>query len=143
MGASGNRDCQWSSRSALKDFAENALTISAGSLFQNGTARSLKAYWRRRVILNHNTRLCRRRLARLGDDTTVPPVQPCLRVLHTPHHASWIVLERTPHFYHCRCLKSISSNANWIRHGMAHYQKSRDLSISITLPPSLVRTGKQ
>ncbi len=31
--ALGNRDCQLASRSALKDFIEDALTISAGSLF--------------------------------------------------------------------------------------------------------------
>ncbi len=40
MGTSGNRDCQRASRSALKDFTDDALTISAGSLFQNGTART-------------------------------------------------------------------------------------------------------
>ncbi len=28
MGTSENRDCQWASRSALKDFAEDALSIS-------------------------------------------------------------------------------------------------------------------
>ncbi len=39
MGTLGNRDCQRESRSALKDFTDDALTISAGSLFQNGTAR--------------------------------------------------------------------------------------------------------
>ncbi len=49
MGTSGNRDCQWASRSALKDFTEDALTISAGNLFQNGTARMVKANWQRRV----------------------------------------------------------------------------------------------
>ncbi len=49
MGTSRNRDCQWVSRSALKDFTDDALTISAGSLFQNGTARMVKANWRRRV----------------------------------------------------------------------------------------------
>ncbi len=43
MGASGNRDCQRASRSALKDFTDDALTISAGSLFQNGTARMAEA----------------------------------------------------------------------------------------------------
>ncbi len=37
MGTSGNRACQWASRSALKDFTEDALTISAGSLFENCT----------------------------------------------------------------------------------------------------------
>ncbi len=31
MGTAGNRDCQWESRSVLKDFTEDALTISAGS----------------------------------------------------------------------------------------------------------------
>ncbi len=43
MGTSGNRDCQRASRSALKDFTYDALTISAGSLFRNGTARMVKA----------------------------------------------------------------------------------------------------
>ncbi len=38
MGTSGKRDCQWASRSVLEDFTEDVLTISAGSLFQNGTA---------------------------------------------------------------------------------------------------------
>ncbi len=49
MGTSGNSDCQWVSRSAFKDFTEDALTISAGNLFHNGTARMVKASWRRRV----------------------------------------------------------------------------------------------
>ncbi len=49
MGTSGNWDYQWASRSVLKDFTEEALTISAGNLFQNGTARIVKANWRRRV----------------------------------------------------------------------------------------------
>ncbi len=49
MGTSGNRHYQQASRSALKDFADDALTISAGSLFQNGTARMVKANWRWRV----------------------------------------------------------------------------------------------
>ncbi len=49
MGTSGNRDCQRASRSALKDFTEDALTILAGNLFRNGTARIVKANWRRRV----------------------------------------------------------------------------------------------
>ncbi len=49
MGTSGNRDCQRASRSILKDFTEDALAISAGSLFQNGTARIVEASWRRRV----------------------------------------------------------------------------------------------
>ncbi len=47
MGTSGNRDCQRASRSTLKDFTEDALSISAGSLFQNGTARMVKANWRK------------------------------------------------------------------------------------------------
>ncbi len=34
MGTSGNRNCQRASRSALKDFTDDALTIPAGSLFQ-------------------------------------------------------------------------------------------------------------
>ncbi len=41
--------CKWASRSVLKDFTEGALIISASSLFQNWTARMVKAYWRRRV----------------------------------------------------------------------------------------------
>ncbi len=51
MGTLGNRDCQWASRSALKDFTDDALTISAGKTrdYQNGTARMVKANWRRRV----------------------------------------------------------------------------------------------
>ncbi len=49
MGTSGNRDCQRASRSALKDFTEEALTISTGRSFQIGTARMVKANWRRRV----------------------------------------------------------------------------------------------
>ncbi len=36
MDTSGNRDCQWASMSALKDFTEDALTISVDSLFQKG-----------------------------------------------------------------------------------------------------------
>ncbi len=32
----------------LERFQDDALTISAGSLFQNGTARMVKANWRRR-----------------------------------------------------------------------------------------------
>ncbi len=51
MGTSGNRDCQWASGSVLKDFTVSALTISAGSLFQNGTARNVKPDCRRRVTL--------------------------------------------------------------------------------------------
>ncbi len=49
MGTSENRDCQWASRNVLKDFTKDALTISACSLFQNGTARIVKANWRRRL----------------------------------------------------------------------------------------------
>ncbi len=33
MGTSGNRDCQRASRSALKDFTEDVLTISASNFF--------------------------------------------------------------------------------------------------------------
>ncbi len=51
MDTLGNRDCQWASRSVLKDFIEGAVTISVGSLSQNGTARIVKANWRRRVRL--------------------------------------------------------------------------------------------
>ncbi len=47
MGTSGNRACQRASRGTLKDFTEDALKISAGSLFQNGTARMVKANWRK------------------------------------------------------------------------------------------------
>ncbi len=49
MGTPGNGDCQWACRSVLKDFTEDALTISAGSLFQNVTDRIVKTNWRRRV----------------------------------------------------------------------------------------------
>ncbi len=49
MGTSGNRECQRASRSALKDFTDDAFTISAGNLFQNGTALVVKANRRRRV----------------------------------------------------------------------------------------------
>ncbi len=49
MGTSGDRDCQRASRGALKDVTEDALTISAGTLFQNGTVRMVKANWRLRV----------------------------------------------------------------------------------------------
>ncbi len=49
MDTSGNRACQLASRGILKDFTDDVLTISAGSLFQNGTPRMLKAYWRQRV----------------------------------------------------------------------------------------------
>ncbi len=49
VGTSGNKDCQFASRSVLKDFTVDALTISAGSLFQNGIARTMNTRWRRRV----------------------------------------------------------------------------------------------
>ncbi len=49
MGTSGNRNCHRASRSVLKDFTEDALTISTGNLFQNGTAWMVEANWRRRV----------------------------------------------------------------------------------------------
>ncbi len=40
MGALSYTDCQLASRSVLKDFTDVKMTISAGSLFQNGTART-------------------------------------------------------------------------------------------------------
>ncbi len=43
MGTPGNRDCQRAFRSALKHFTEDAFTISASNLLQNGAARMLKA----------------------------------------------------------------------------------------------------
>ncbi len=49
MGTSGNRGCQWASRSVLKDFTVDTLTISTVSLFHDGTTRITKANWRRRV----------------------------------------------------------------------------------------------
>ncbi len=49
MDTSRNRNRQLASRGVLKDFTEDALTVSAGSLFQNGTARIVKANWRRRL----------------------------------------------------------------------------------------------
>ncbi len=60
MCTSGNRGCQWASRCVLKDITEDALTISAGGLFQNGTARMVKAYWRLRVqhLCWWNSRSC-------------------------------------------------------------------------------------
>ncbi len=42
MGSSGNSDCQWTSRSVLKDFTEDALTFSGDCLFRHGTARIVK-----------------------------------------------------------------------------------------------------
>ncbi len=42
MGTSGNRDSHLTSRSALKDFTDDALSISADSFFKNSTARVLK-----------------------------------------------------------------------------------------------------
>ncbi len=50
MGTSGNRDCHWAFRSVLKDFTEDALTISAGSFFQNGTIRMVGAHWGRLLV---------------------------------------------------------------------------------------------
>ncbi len=41
MGNSGNRSCQWASRNVFKCFTEVALTISAGSLFQQ------RVWWKR------------------------------------------------------------------------------------------------
>ncbi len=35
----------WPSRSVLNNFTESALTISAGSLLQHGTAKIMKAFW--------------------------------------------------------------------------------------------------
>ncbi len=49
MGTSGNRDCQWPSRSVLKYFTEDALNISCGSLFQDVPARLVKENLPRRV----------------------------------------------------------------------------------------------
>ncbi len=49
MGTSVERDCPWASRDILKDFTEDALTISAGSLLKNGTVGLVKANWRRRA----------------------------------------------------------------------------------------------
>ncbi len=43
MCTSGNRDCKLASRCASIDFTDDALTISAGSLFQNGKAESVLA----------------------------------------------------------------------------------------------------
>ncbi len=37
------------SQMASNDFTDDTPTISAGSLFQNGTDRMLNAYWQRRV----------------------------------------------------------------------------------------------
>ncbi len=50
MGTSGNRDCQWASRSVLKDFTGNALAISVGNLFHNGTARIVKSNGRQHEL---------------------------------------------------------------------------------------------
>ncbi len=49
VGYFGNRDCQWASRSVLKDFTEDVLTMSDGSLSQNKTAQMVKSNWRRRA----------------------------------------------------------------------------------------------
>ncbi len=42
-----NTSGKLASRSVLKDFTDNALTIPAGNLFRKGTTRTLKACWRR------------------------------------------------------------------------------------------------
>ncbi len=44
MATSRNMDSQLASRSALNDFTDDGLTSPVGSLFQNGTARMLKAF---------------------------------------------------------------------------------------------------
>ncbi len=49
MGISRNRDNRLAFKSVLKDFIDNVLTIPTSSLFKNGTARTPKAHWRRRV----------------------------------------------------------------------------------------------
>ncbi len=46
MGTSGNRGCQWAFRSVLKDFTEDVLTFSEGSLCLNGAFRIERANWR-------------------------------------------------------------------------------------------------
>ncbi len=48
MGTSGKKDSQLVTRRVLNDFTDDALTISAVILFQKGTARLLKAHWRRK-----------------------------------------------------------------------------------------------
>ncbi len=45
METSGNRGGKLASKSILKDFTDDALTISATSLFQKGTGRTLNAFW--------------------------------------------------------------------------------------------------
>ncbi len=55
MCTSGNRDCQLASRSVSNGFTEDALTISAGSLFQNGTAESVLATAGTASLLVENT----------------------------------------------------------------------------------------
>ncbi len=49
MGTSGNRDCKWASRSVLKDFTEDALTISAGSLLKKWESRNCEGELATRV----------------------------------------------------------------------------------------------
>ncbi len=49
MGASGNRDSLFASKSALNAFTDNACNILAFTLFQNGTALMTKAYGRQQV----------------------------------------------------------------------------------------------
>ncbi len=43
MSTSGNRSCQLAPKNALNDFTDGALTVSAGSLFQNGTSPSAES----------------------------------------------------------------------------------------------------
>ncbi len=45
MDTSGNSDSQLASGGVFNNFTGGALSISACSLFQNGTARMLNAYW--------------------------------------------------------------------------------------------------
>ncbi len=49
-GEGGNRDCHRASSSLLNISADEAFTISSGSLFQYGTTRTLSVCWRRRVL---------------------------------------------------------------------------------------------
>ncbi len=48
-GTSGNRAYLLPSRSVLKDFTDDTLPLSVGSLFQNETEQTLKACWQRRA----------------------------------------------------------------------------------------------
>ncbi len=49
MGTSGNKEYQFTARSVMNDFTVDVVTTPAGILFQNGSAQTLKAYWRRRI----------------------------------------------------------------------------------------------